>query len=215
MTVFRPTHSGRYTVQINTGHFGSHEQPCDRPYYTTTNAGWSAGPAIYRTALHSAHYTIQNVWFRWFRQPVWPRTLGIHVFTMHWNNDDNDKLGLQWKHYKSEIADFKNNFLNENVWALFAISLKFVRNIPIENKSELAEVLAWCWTGDKPLTEPMMTQFDDAYMRHPTSMSPSVQTKLDCELRDTNYFDDHCVSMRLWILPQKSCLRKGWSGSKL
>ena len=142
MTVFRPTHSGRHTVQINTGHFGSHEQPCDRLYYTTTNAGWSAGPAIYRTALHSAHYAIQNVWFRWFRQPVWPRTLRIHVFTMH----------------------FKNIFLNENAWALFDISLKFVRNVPIENKSELAEVLARCWTGDKPLTEPMMTQFDGAYI---------------------------------------------------
>ena len=34
----------------------------------------------------------------------------------------------------------------------------------------------------------MMTQFDYAYMRHPTSMSPSVQTKLNCELSGTNYF---------------------------
>ena len=39
MTVFRPTYSGRCTVQINIGHFGSHGQPCDRPYYTITNAG--------------------------------------------------------------------------------------------------------------------------------------------------------------------------------
>ena len=66
MTVFRPPHSGRCTVQKNIGHFGSHGQPCDRPYYTTTNAGWSAVPTIYRTALHSAHNTIQNV-FWWFR----------------------------------------------------------------------------------------------------------------------------------------------------
>ena len=29
MTVFRPIHSGRYTVQKNIGHFGSHGQPCD------------------------------------------------------------------------------------------------------------------------------------------------------------------------------------------
>ena len=41
MTVFRPTHSGRCSVQINIGHFESHGEPCDRPYYTTTNAGWS------------------------------------------------------------------------------------------------------------------------------------------------------------------------------
>ena len=46
--------------------------------YTTTNAGWSAVPTIYRTALHSAHNTIQNV-FWWFRQPVWPRTVKIHI----------------------------------------------------------------------------------------------------------------------------------------
>ena len=26
-------------------------------------------------------------------------------------------------------------------------------------------------TGDKPLSEPMMTQFNDAYMRHSASMS--------------------------------------------
>ena len=129
---------------------------------------------------------------------------------MHWNNDDNDKLWLQLRHYKSEeIVDFKNIFLNENAWALFDISLKFVRNVPIENKSELAEVLARCWTGDKSLTEPMMTQFDDAYMRHPTSMSPSVQTKLDCELSDTNYFDDYCVSVRLLIIAPKIMLIRG------
>ena len=26
--------------------------------------------------------------------------------------------------------------------------------------------MAWHWTGDKPLSEPMMTQFNDTYMRH-------------------------------------------------
>ena len=61
MAVFHPTHSGWCTVQINIGHFGSHGQPCDRPYYTKTNAGRSTVPAIYRTALHSAHNTIQKV----------------------------------------------------------------------------------------------------------------------------------------------------------
>ena len=64
--------------------------------------------------------------------------------------------------------DFKSIFLNENPWASINISLKFVRYVPINNKSELAEVLASCWTGDTPLTVPMMTQLDDAYMRHPT-----------------------------------------------
>ena len=29
--------------------------------------------------------------------------------------------------------------------------------------------MAWRQTGDKPLSEPMMTQFNDAYMRHSAS----------------------------------------------
>ena len=36
------------------------------------------------------------------------------------------------------------------------------------DKSELADVLAWCWTGGTPLTAPVMTQSNDAYMRHLT-----------------------------------------------
>ena len=36
----------------------------------------------------------------------------------------------------------------------------------IDNESALVQVLAWCRTGDKPLPEPILTQFVDAYMRH-------------------------------------------------
>ena len=42
-------------------------------------------------------------------------------------------------------------------------SLKFVPKGPIDNKSMLVQVIA---TGDKPLSEPMLTQFTKAYMRH-------------------------------------------------
>ena len=36
------------------------------------------------------------------------------------------------------------------------------------NENDLAffQAMAWCWTGDKPSPEPMMTQFTDAYIRH-------------------------------------------------
>ena len=37
---------------------------------------------------------------------------------------------------------------------------------PIDNKSALVQVMAWHRTGDKPLSEPIQTQFADAYMRH-------------------------------------------------
>ena len=61
---------------------------------------------------------------------------------------------------------FKHIFFNENVRISIQISLKFVPNGPIDNKSALVQVIAWRRTGDKPLPEPMLTQFIDAYMRH-------------------------------------------------
>ena len=57
-------------------------------------------------------------------------------------------------------------FLNENDRILIQISLKFVPRSPIDNKSALDQVMACRRTGDKPLLEPKMTQFIDAYMRH-------------------------------------------------
>ena len=37
---------------------------------------------------------------------------------------------------------------------------------PINNILALIQIMAWSQLGDKPLPEPMMTQFTDAYMRH-------------------------------------------------
>ena len=61
---------------------------------------------------------------------------------------------------------FQRISLNENVRILIQISLKFVPRGPIDNKPALVWVMAWRWTGDKPLPEPVLTQFTDAYMRH-------------------------------------------------
>ena len=57
-------------------------------------------------------------------------------------------------------------FLNENDRIPIQISLKYVPRSPIENKSALVQVMVWRRTGDKPLPEPMMTQFINAYMPH-------------------------------------------------
>ena len=51
---------------------------------------------------------------------------------------------------------FKWIFLNENVWILINISLKFVPRGPINNIPTLVQIMAWRWPGDKPLSEPMM-----------------------------------------------------------
>ena len=44
------------------------------------------------------------------------------------------------------------------------ISLKFVRSDPVYNIPLLVQIMAWHHIGDKPLSEPVMAQFTDAYM---------------------------------------------------
>ena len=53
--------------------------------------------------------------------------------------------------------------MNEKFCILIRILLKFVPKGPIDDKSALVQVMAWCWAGDRPLTEPMLTQLNDAY----------------------------------------------------
>ena len=61
---------------------------------------------------------------------------------------------------------FKCIFMNENFCILIQILLNFVPKGPIDSKSALVQAMAWCRTGDKLLTEAMLTQFTDAYMQH-------------------------------------------------
>ena len=63
------------------------------------------------------------------------------------------------------FADIFNRiFINEKFCILIQISLKFIRKGPIDHNLALVQVMAWCQTGDKPLPEPMLIQFADAYM---------------------------------------------------
>ena len=66
------------------------------------------------------------------------------------------------------LADdsFRCIFLNENGTIPIQISLKFVLRSPTDNKPALVQVMAWCWTGDKPLPEAMLTKFTETYRRH-------------------------------------------------
>ena len=73
------------------------------------------------------------------------------------------------RHFADDV--FEWNFLNENVWIPIKISLKFVSKCPINNIPALVQIMAWRRTGDKPLSEPMMTQFNDVYIRHSASLS--------------------------------------------
>ena len=72
--------------------------------------------------------------------------------------------GQNGRHFTDNI--FKDIFMNEKLCILTWISLKFVPNGPIDNKSSLVQVMAWQLPSDKSFPEPMLTQFPDAYMRH-------------------------------------------------
>ena len=59
---------------------------------------------------------------------------------------------------------FKRIFLNEKVRIFIKISLKFVPKSLIDNNQALVLITAWRRIGDKPLSEPVLTRFTDAYM---------------------------------------------------
>ena len=48
---------------------------------------------------------------------------------------------------------------------LIKISLKIIPMFPIDNKPALFKKMGWRRPGDKSLSEPMMVQFTDEYMR--------------------------------------------------
>ena len=54
----------------------------------------------------------------------------------------------------------------EKFCILIQISLKSVPKGLIDNKPVLVQVMAWRQTDNKPLSEPMLTQFTDEYMPH-------------------------------------------------
>ena len=60
-------------------------------------------------------------------------------------------------------------FFYENCCILIQISLTLTES-KIKNNPALVRIMARC-QGDKPLSEPIMVQFTDAYMRHPVSKS--------------------------------------------
>ena len=101
---------------------------------------------------------------------VWTYSICVQLLAFCCNRWINSlRLRQNRRHFVDDA--FKCNFLNENVWIPIKIWLKFVPKGLINNIAALVQIMAWRRTGDKPLSEPMMTQFNDAYMRHSASMS--------------------------------------------
>ena len=78
---------------------------------------------------------------------------------------------LRPRQYVCHFADaiFKYFFFNENWYILIQISLKYVHKGSI-NKPSLVQIMARRQTGDKPLSELMMTSLQ-THMHHSASMS--------------------------------------------
>ena len=74
--------------------------------------------------------------------------------------------------YENRIAvisqtSFSNAFsMHEKFRISIQISLNFVLKGSINNKAVLVEVMTWRRTGYRPLSESMLTQLGDAYIRH-------------------------------------------------
>ena len=83
----------------------------------------------------------------------WSRT--DHYMNQCWVNSSRPRQnGL---HFADDI--FKCIFFNENVWIPLKISLTFVPKDQINNIPALVQIMAWCRSGDKPFSEPMMVSF--------------------------------------------------------
>ena len=100
------------------------------------------------------------------------------------------------RHYPDDIS--KCIFLNENVWISLKISLKCVPTVRINrinNIPALAQIMAWCRIGDKPLSEPMLTRYTDAYMPHKGEMSltPNVGVARVHEVRGYDMSDGDVI----------------------
>ena len=73
------------------------------------------------------------------------------------------------RHFPDDI--YKCIYFNENCCILIKTSLKYVHKGPIYNNPAFVQIMAWRRAGNKPLSEPVMAYFDDAYMRLSASMS--------------------------------------------
>ena len=88
----------------------------------------------------------------------WPFCLGLNVLI---NSSPHGQMA-------AILADdtFLCILLNENDRIPIQISRRFVPRSPIDNKPALVHVMAWRRTGGKPLSEPILIQITDSYMRH-------------------------------------------------
>ena len=80
------------------------------------------------------------------------------------NKFNQSRPGQNGRYFAEEI--FRYIFVNAKVRILIKISLKFVLKGAIENNPALVQIITWRRLNVKPLSEPILTRFADAYMQH-------------------------------------------------
>ena len=144
---------------------GIHRSPVNSPH----KGQWRG--ALMFSLTQMASYA-ENVSI-WWRHQDWTT-----AYTENQELDNRRYIWTQWIHGCSHSACintlrprqngcyfpdsiFKWIFLNENVWIpiRFRISLNFVPKVPIDNGPALIQIMAWCLTGNKPWSEPVMAYF--------------------------------------------------------
>ena len=94
------------------------------------------------------------------------------------------------RHFPDDI--FKWIFVNENVWILIKISLKFVSKGLINHIPALVQIMAWRQPGDKPLSEPMMVSL----LTYICVTRPQWVNNADCSL--TLYMQNEKTLFHFW-----------------
>ena len=96
-------------------------------------------------------------------QPLWQPHYVINMGQcFHWNTYIDTLRPRQNGHHFA-VNILKYIFLNENVWISIKISMQFVPKDPINNIPAMVQIMVWHGSGDKPLSEPMMTLFTDSF----------------------------------------------------
>ena len=81
-------------------------------------------------------------------------------------HNESTHLPLCKNGYLCEDGFFLRIFLNEKFYILIKFPLNLAFKTAIDKKQALVYIMAWHPIGDKPLSEPMLTRFTDAYMPH-------------------------------------------------
>ena len=118
-----------------------------------------------------------------------------HWYLLVFTGLNSSPPGQNGRHFADDI--FKCLFVNEKFCIMIKISLKFVPKGPNDNNPALVKILAWRRIGDKPLSEPMPTQFTNAYMGHQGRWVNSKQ----CHW----WSSGKSVSMICWRFEWNSC----------